>query len=450
MAIRGLGSGLDILPALWLWTQALSTVVTDSRGDEAIPHAPLAPAEALASSASSDSALQRGYAAEVASPPSSIARMIVRTVGIRAALRFAPHLLLELPGIAPAGGGPGWVRLRCASDTPERLRCLERQGLILALPERLGLEPFILRDASCVARGDPACEYILHHGDPLRWAVVAATTGIALALGGAGGLTAASVLLLGGLAAAVSYGAERWRSERAARATRVVSARAFRGLVERIRPAEPSAAGSGAPSTEVSDRRPILEQEGDVWRITYEGTTIRIRHSRGMALLSHLLQNPGQELHVQALDALVPSAGAGDRTPVNPDTLPADGMSFGLGDAGPVIDDRAKADYRHRLADLRTELEDAERCNDPRRAAAARAEIEQLGDELRAATGLGGRVRRASSDADRMRIAVTRRIRAAIEQLGKLHPALGEHLEASVRTGFTCCYSPVEHPAQSR
>jgi hypothetical protein len=44
-----------------------------------------------------------------------------------------------------------------------------------------------------------------------------------------------------------------------------------------------------------------------------------------------------------------------------------------------------------------------------------------------------------------MRIAVTRRIRAAIEQLGKLHPALGEHLERSVRTGFSCCYAPVEH-----
>jgi hypothetical protein len=49
-----------------------------------------------------------------------------------------------------------------------------------------------------------------------------------------------------------------------------------------------------------------------------------------------------------------------------------------------------------------------------------------------------------------MRIAVTRRIRAAIEQLGKLHPVLGEHLEGSVRTGFTCCYSPVDHPDRLR
>src|SRR5262249_8847455 len=159
------------------------------------------------------------------------------------------------------------------------------------------------------------------------------------------------------------------------------------------------------------------------------------------ALLSHLLRHPSEELHVQALDALVPSASASnDRAAVNPDSLPVDGMSFGLGDAGPVIDDRARADYRRRLTELRAEFDDAERCNDPGRAAAAQVESDQLVEELRAATGLGGRARRASSDADRMRIAVTRRIRAAIEQLGKLYPALGEHLERSVRTGFTCCY----------
>jgi hypothetical protein len=115
-----------------------------------------------------------------------------------------------------------------------------------------------------------------------------------------------------------------------------------------------------------------------------------------------------------------------------------------------VLDDRARADYRRRLAELRTELEDAERCNDPGRADAARAEMEQLGDELRAATGLGGRARRVSSDVERMRLAVTRRIRAAIEQLGKLHPALGEHLERSIRTGFSGCYLPVERPDRAR
>jgi hypothetical protein len=70
-------------------------------------------------------------------------------------------------------------------------------------------------------------------------------------------------------------------------------------------------------------------------------------------------------------------------------------MALGLGDAGPMIDDRARADYRRRLAELRNELEDAERCNDPGRAAAARDEIEQLaarGSSARRWGGASGRI----------------------------------------------------------
>ena len=427
--------------------------MTDGSAEQPTRLPRFGPADALWTSAASDRALQAGYADEVRSVPSPIARILVGVAGFTLALRLAPRLLLDVPGIAPAGSGPGWVRLRSTSETPERLGCLERQGALLALPARFGLAPLLLEDASCVARGDAACEYLLHSRSAPRWGLVVAATSVSLALGLIARAAPTFVLLLGTLGAAAAYAAERWRTGRADRATRLVSARAFRQLVEGARAAEASSTGTGAvveaPPAHGGD--PVFEQEGDVWRVTYEGTAIRIRHSRGLALLSHLLRHPGEELHVQALDALVPSAGAGnDRVPVNPDTLPADGMSFGLGDAGPVLDDRARSDYRRRLAELRTELEDAERCNDPGRADAARTEMEQLGDELRAATGLGGRARRVSSDVERMRLAVTRRIRAAIEQLGKLHPALGEHLERSVRTGFSCCYVPVERPDRAR
>jgi hypothetical protein len=423
-----------------LWSQAVSTLVTNVHGAGVRP----APEDAIGTPASADAGVQRGYADALRVAPSSLARVVVRAVGVGSALRLAPRLILDVRGVIPTTGGPGSVRVRYSGETSARRECLERQGAIVALPMRFGLEPFVLHDVSCVTRGDASCEYVLHHRDPPRWALITTATIVALALGWATRLTPAFILVLGALTATVSFVIERLRSARAERATRRASSRAFQHLVEGMRSID-----VGAPAellaTRTSDQTPTLEQEGDVWRITYQGTTIRVRHSRGVALLSHLLQNPGEELHVQALDALVPSAGAAvDRPPVNAHALPIDGMSLGLGDAGPVIDDRARADYRRRLAELRAELEDAERCNDPGRAATARAEMEQIGDELRAATGLGGRPRRASSDADRMRIAVTRRIRAAIEQLSKLHPALGEHLDTSVRTGFTCCYSPVD------
>ena len=61
---------------------------------------------------------------------------------------------------------------------------------------------------------------------------------------------------------------------------------------------------------------------------------------------------------------------------------------------------------------------------------------------LRAAVGLGGRDRHTGSDVERMRVAITRRIRAAIRQIAMKHPSLGAHLIETVRTGYRCAYIP--------
>ena len=79
-----------------------------------------------------------------------------------------------------------------------------------------------------------------------------------------------------------------------------------------------------------------------------------------------------------------------------------------------------------------------------RRASGTPQEREALLAELSATTGLGGRPRTAGSPAERMRKAVTYRIRHAIARVADAHPELGRHLRASVRTGTWCSYTP-EH-----
>jgi non-specific serine/threonine protein kinase len=71
-----------------------------------------------------------------------------------------------------------------------------------------------------------------------------------------------------------------------------------------------------------------------------------------------------------------------------------------------------------------------------------RAEIELLEDELHAAIGPGGRIKRGASDAERLRVGITHRIRSGIAQIAKHHPALGAYLSASVSTGYRCAYRP--------
>lgn len=91
-------------------------------------------------------------------------------------------------------------------------------------------------------------------------------------------------------------------------------------------------------------------------------------------------------------------------------------------DAGPILDARAKAEYARRLDELRAELEDAERLNDPERAERIWQERDCIADQLAAAVGLGGRNRRAASDAERARSAVTERIKESIGRIEKAIP----------------------------
>lgn len=113
-----------------------------------------------------------------------------------------------------------------------------------------------------------------------------------------------------------------------------------------------------------------------------------------------------------------------------------------MGDAGAVLDPVAKSAYRARLDELAEEVAEAEGFNDAESAARARQEIDFLTNELARAVGLGGRDRKAASAAERARLSVTRAIRSAVTRIAQQIPALGEHLDATIRTGTYCSYNP--------
>jgi hypothetical protein len=163
-------------------------------------------------------------------------------------------------------------------------------------------------------------------------------------------------------------------------------------------------------------------REGDLWTISFDTRTVRLKDSKGIRLLARLLTDPGHEIH--ALDLVgAPGLVGGD-------------------DGGPVLDATAKHAYRRRLNDLAEDLEEARRTNDPERAVRAEAEIDALTDQLAAAVGVGGRDRRAAAQSERARVAATRNLRAVIQRAADAHPSLGRHLEMTIRTGTYCSYQP--------
>jgi tetratricopeptide (TPR) repeat protein len=200
-------------------------------------------------------------------------------------------------------------------------------------------------------------------------------------------------------------------------------------------PAPRAPSGDAAPS----EARNVCRCDGDYWTITYAGRTVHLRTMRGLDYLVQLLRAPGREVHASALVG-TPPAGA-SHSEVGTEMRAA----ATLGDAGPPLDAPARRAYRDRLAALTAEVVEAERLQDLDRADACRAEIEMLTVELRGAA----KGHRAASHAERARVAVTKGLTAALARIRATHPALGAHLQATIKRGYVCAYVPdPRHPIE--
>lgn len=194
---------------------------------------------------------------------------------------------------------------------------------------------------------------------------------------------------------------------------------------ENVRPVD-RAATPAAPS------RPRLIREGEYWTLSHQGGIVRLRDAKGVHYLAALLREPGREIH--ALDL------TGART--------REGPTFDDAGGADVLDSRAKADYRRRLQDLEEEMAEADAAADIGRAALLRQEWEFLIEELKRATGIGGRSRSLGTPpAEAARIAATKAIRAVLKKVEAANPELGRHFRATVRTGTFCSYNSDIEPS---
>ena len=202
-----------------------------------------------------------------------------------------------------------------------------------------------------------------------------------------------------------------------------------------------------SPSVQSEDRIPVesgrglalYRREGDFWTIEHDGHTSHLRDSRGLRYLAQLLQHPHREFLVIDLAAEVSLSSS---TAANGDRERLDGNGV---DVDTVVDRKAVVQYRRRLEEVRAELCEAEANNDTGRASILREEMEALVSQLSSAVGLGGRHRPMSSDLERARSAVTKRIRDTLRRIQEENPQLGRHLAQTVQTGYFCAYAPAPH-----
>jgi hypothetical protein len=134
----------------------------------------------------------------------------------------------------------------------------------------------------------------------------------------------------------------------------------------------PSSAGP------IAGPQAIFRKDGEYWTVGWKDRPLRLKDSKGLAYLGHLLRHPSTEFH--ALDLVGGLARHADDDGGGSDR---DLEAFELrvatsGDAGEVLDERAKATYRRRLEELRAELAAAEESGSLALAEAAEREIASL------------------------------------------------------------------------
>lgn len=163
-----------------------------------------------------------------------------------------------------------------------------------------------------------------------------------------------------------------------------------------------------------------FRHENDLRTIQYGDLVVSLPEVKGFNDLSRLLAEPYTDIHCTDIMGTVSSLGGQEM----------------------VIDDKARQQYQQHIRDLQIELDEAAAMNDIGRKAALQKELDQISQHLTAALGIGKRTRRQDIPAERARAAVTWRIRSAIKKIESAHPALGRHLQNSIRTGVFCKYSP--------
>ncbi len=169
----------------------------------------------------------------------------------------------------------------------------------------------------------------------------------------------------------------------------------------------------------------IFRLRGQFWELAYDGKTVYLKDSVGLAYLARVLVEP--ERDIPAVPLLAARAGI--------DPLVASGSS------GEVFDAETRTNYENRYRDLQEELAEAQDFNDLGRSERIEKELDQLTTELANATGLGGRIRERS-DVDKVRKSVSMAVSRAIESIETEHELLGRHLHGAISSGRTFRYAP--------
>ena len=197
----------------------------------------------------------------------------------------------------------------------------------------------------------------------------------------------------------------------------------------------------------------VFRRSGDMWEIAYtDGKGFHLADLKGLHYIAYLLDNQGKE--VSALDLEQSHPDSPDDTQamqISAAQLDENGLATSsTDDRQPVLDEKAKQEYKDKLESLRDDREQAEQLEDDEQLERIDKETDAISRELNSAQDIFGKSRIFANQNERCRKRVTEAIRTSLVKLRTNHKELGEHLGASIKTGGYCSYTSQEEISWNR
>jgi hypothetical protein len=184
-----------------------------------------------------------------------------------------------------------------------------------------------------------------------------------------------------------------------------------------------------------------FRRRGAIWQIVFEGSEFFLHDMRGLAYLHHLLAHPHAGIHVEEL--ILATRDWVGIPEMSDSAARANGLHRET-DLGPLSDPETTKQVKKRLKAIEVEMTTAERFHKSALLEDLKLEKVKFERYLAGVTGLGGRPRRAGSQAEKARQSCRGAIVTAIKTIERESPALARHLRAHIHTGTGCSYEPSE------
>lgn len=193
-----------------------------------------------------------------------------------------------------------------------------------------------------------------------------------------------------------------------------------------------------------SEAQCVFEKKGNAWEITHRAKSFIIQETKGLAYIIILLKNPTKDFSCLELVQLVSGNGTTGEVYKHTGDLRENELyeSEIDGDAENVLDPKAEQEYWEKIQELTEQMKTATDAGEYEKAEKLEAEKDRICQELRSATGLGGKSRRFNTPIEKARRAVFDVIKNARSKIKAQDDALGDYLETTIVTGRDCVYRP--------